>query len=161
MVVNVLMVAEKPSIAQTISEILSNGQKQHHKGAQSVHEFRCRFQNEDANIKVTSVVGHVYTTDFPAEFNNWDRTDPLELFDARTVKLESNSKTRIPSHLAKEAKGCQHLVLWLDCDREGENICFEVIECCASSIPGNYGASGGRQTIWRAHFSSLAPQDIK
>lgn len=34
-------------------------------------------------------------------------------------------KAHIRKHLSQEARGCGHLVLWLDCDREGENICFE------------------------------------
>ena len=34
-------------------------------------------------------------------------------------------KAHIRRHLSQEARDCGHLVLWLDCDREGENICFE------------------------------------
>lgn len=41
---------------------------------------------------MTSVIGHVYSLDFPAAYNSWDRVDPLELFDAQPVKMEANPK---------------------------------------------------------------------
>lgn len=36
--------------------------------------------------------------------------------------------------LSNEAKGFRYLVLWLDCDLEGENICYEVIEAVRKSM---------------------------
>lgn len=49
--------------------------------------------------------------------------------------------------LEEVARGCQWLVLWLDCDREGENIAFEVIEVCT--------AVNRQLTLRRARFSAL------
>jgi len=53
----------------------------------------------------------------------WD-VDPQLLFGAETTKVPTSGA--VCAHLEHEAKGADHLVLWLDCDREGENICFEV-----------------------------------
>eukprot|EP00743_Colponemidia_sp_Colp-15_P005401 GILK01005805.1.p1 GENE.GILK01005805.1~~GILK01005805.1.p1 ORF type:complete len:853 (+),score=115.47 GILK01005805.1:50-2608(+) len=158
MSVKVLMVAEKPSISNSISHILSHGQSQSRRGVANmcpVHEFNGKFQNKNAHFIVTSVVGHVYTTDFPPEYQSWDKTEPIALFDAETRKVESDSKNRICKHLSSEAKGVDYLVLWLDCDREGENICFEVIE---NTEPYMSRVSG--QQIFRAKFSSITAPDI-
>ncbi len=59
-------------------------------------------------------------------------------------------------HLEREAGGCDYLVLWLDCDREGENICFEVIRCTNKSMN-----RGSGQRIFRAKFSAVTPKDIE
>ncbi|CAJ1433993.1 unnamed protein product [Effrenium voratum] len=161
MVVSVLMVAEKPSIAQTLADALSPGHKYSSRTGASpackVHEYEGDFYGQRAWFKVTSCAGHVYSIDFPPEYNNWDRVEPLTLFGAPTVKQEANPKLRMPKHFQTEAKGCSYLVLWLDCDREGENICFEVID---NAVP-YMSSAGSQQQVWRAQFSSLAPVDLK
>ena len=55
--------------------------------------------------------------------------NPLFYFN-QVDKLEADPRTRMPQHFQEEAAYCSHLVLWLDCDREGENICFEVMKNC-------------------------------
>jgi len=76
------MVAEKPSLAQSIAKILSNGNMTSRKGSNgacSVHEYRAKFNpiGETASFKMTSVCGHVFGLDFIGRFNNWDKVDPV------------------------------------------------------------------------------------
>ena len=150
----VLMVAEKPSIAEAIAKILAHGKTFNRRGGKTpVFEFPGNFQGRGVTFRVTSVIGHVFNTDFPSQYQNWDAVDPLTLFDAQVVKNEANSS--VVRHLQSEAKKADYLVLWLDCDREGENICFEVINCVQSKmnrVPG--------QQIFRAKFSAVAPSDV-
>jgi DNA topoisomerase-3 len=157
--VTVLMVAEKPSIASTIANILGKNVKRR-KGVSRVamtFEYFGDFYGTPALFKVTSVAGHIFSRDFPREYNNWETVDPVKLFDARTV-MEDKPKENfnITKHLLNEAKGLDYLVLWLDCDREGENICFEVLKVIGDMIPQSY-----ERNIYRVHFSSLAEKDIQ
>uniref|UniRef100_F1KW18 DNA topoisomerase n=1 Tax=Ascaris suum TaxID=6253 RepID=F1KW18_ASCSU len=159
----VIMVAEKPMLAESIAKLLSNGKAQKRKGRNgvcSVSEYDGEFMGRSVRFKVTSTCGHVMSLDFLPKFNNWERTDPVQLFAAPTEKKEANPKLKMNEFLAFEARGCEYLVLWLDCDKEGENICFEVIEAVKRSLKAP--RSGNLMDIvYRAHFSAITEKDIK
>ena len=57
-----------------------------------VHEWSGSFRGQSAHFKMTSVIGHVMSIDFPPKYQNWETTDPASLFDAPTIKSESNPK---------------------------------------------------------------------
>ena len=107
---------------------------------------------------MTSVCGHVMGLDFISKYNNWDRVDPVELFSCPTEKKEATPRLKMPQFLGQEAKGCSYLVLWLDCDKEGENICFEVMDAVAGSITANVFSDA---VTFRAKFSAITEKDIK
>lgn len=157
----VLMVAEKPSLAQSIAKILSRGNMSSRKGlngACSVHEYTGSFLGQSAHFKMTSVCGHVMTLDFIGKYNSWDKVDPAELFSkAPTEKKEANPKLTMVKFLQVEGRGCDFIVLWLDCDKEGENICFEVLDAV---LPVMNKTRGTERTIYRAKFSSITDTDI-
>ncbi|KAL3994763.1 DNA topoisomerase family protein [Acanthocheilonema viteae] len=159
----VIMVAEKPMLAESIAKILADGKVEKRKGWNnicSVSEYRGQFQGQSAMFKVTSTCGHIMSLDFPSKMNNWEKVDPVQLFSSSTTKREANPKMRMNEYLASEAKGCDFLVLWLDCDKEGENICFEVIEAVKNSIKKPRTGDIMRN-IYRAHFSAITAKDIK
>lgn len=156
--VNVLMIAEKPSIAKSIADALSSGkynQKTVGRG-KTLITFEGFFGSSRAKFTISSVMGHVYTSDFQKEHNQWSAIDAVELYEVPIVKLEANPKTRIPSFLSNLASGKDILCLWLDCDKEGENICFEVINNIFK-----YMNKKTYQQIYRAKFSSLTKPDLK
>ncbi|KAJ9471097.1 putative uncharacterized protein LOC100215195 [Diplonema papillatum] len=152
---SILMVAEKPSVALAIAGALSGGRKRTRKTpgrGVAVHDFSGTFPptGREAHFRVTSVVGHIFSVDF--EDNS---LRDVELFDAKIMKkqTEASMACRIIETLEYEARGCSHLVLWLDCDREGENIGFEVIEITRRSFPSD-------NQIFRARFSALTADSL-
>lgn len=65
----------------------------------------------------------------------------------------------MPAFLAQEAKGSNYVVLWLDCDKEGENICFEVLNEIKSVLIRPLLKN--EQIVFRAKFSAITEKDIK
>jgi DNA topoisomerase-3 len=119
-----------------------------------IYVFNGSFKGHKALFKVTSVCGHVFNRDFPKEFQSW-KNDPEGLFNAPTVRKADKHGKPVANHLATVSRSLDFLVLWLDCDREGENICFEVMDIMKKNIP-----KSKLQRVYRAKFSSIAPKDI-
>ncbi|KAG5528713.1 hypothetical protein RHGRI_029395 [Rhododendron griersonianum] len=155
--IRVLNVAEKPSVAKAVAGILSQG------GGMRVREGRSRFnkifefgytiRGQQCQMLFTSVTGHLMELDFDDRYRKWHSCDPLQLYRAPVVKYVPEDKLDIKRTLEEESKNCQWLVLWLDCDREGENIAFEVVEVCTQA--------NRHLNVWRARFSALIDRDIR
>ena len=154
-----MMVAEKPSIALSITEALCGKNFSKRSGPAKfipIYTFKGHFKGHAANFKVTSVAGHVFNRDFPDEYQNRSK-DPVILFDAPTVRKCDRRSRPVAKHLQMVSANVDFVVLWLDCDKEGENICFEVLEICKKNIPRS---SHRVQRVYRAKFSSIANKDI-
>ncbi|WVZ55592.1 hypothetical protein U9M48_006232 [Paspalum notatum var. saurae] len=153
--IRVLNVAEKPSVAKSVAEILSRGSMQSRAGRSQynrIFEFNYAISGRACRMLVTSVTGHLMELEFEDRFRRWHSCDPAELFHAPVRKSVPQDKQAIKQTLEEEARRCQWLVLWLDCDREGENIAYEVVEVCTGA--------NSRLDIWRARFSALIDREI-
>ena len=161
----VLHVAEKPSAARSIAEIISGGAMSNRKGFSKYNplfDFVGPLKTtEDRRYQhvVTSVTGHIKELEFvnAKRLKNWSDSVPSDLFDEPLVKNVAADKKDLARQLQAESTSIDILVLWLDCDREGENIAHEVLEVCQSG-----GSSARRRnfTVYRAHFSSFTRGDI-
>ena len=152
-----LNVAEKPSVAKEISRVLSNGQARARDGLtpwNKVWEFPYVVRGRQVSMVFTSVTGHLSNFEFDDSHKRWNGVDPRELLlNARVVKRVSEDKRKTADNVKREARGCDTVILWLDCDREGENIAFEVLSACREA---------NRQIeVLRARFSALSRADAE
>lgn len=82
----------------------------------------------------------------------WSSFDPYNLFSKDVFKVVDSDKHLLKSTLEELARKNSHLLLWLDCDREGENIAYEVVDVCLNANPN--------LTVLRAHFSAMTVQNV-
>ncbi|XP_011011407.1 PREDICTED: DNA topoisomerase 3-alpha-like isoform X2 [Populus euphratica] len=153
--IKVLNVAEKPSVAKSVATILSRNQLRVRDGRSrynKIFEFNYSINGQQCHMLVTSVTGHLMEVEFEDRFRKWHSCDPADLYTAPIRKYVPEDKLDIKRTLEEEARRCHWLVLWLDCDREGENIAFEVMTVC-KGVNRNL-------TIRRARFSALIERDI-
>ncbi|CCJ28786.1 unnamed protein product [Pneumocystis jirovecii] len=153
----ILCVAEKPSIAKTISNILGGGNV-HTRKTKDIYNknydihFKFNFNWGDSSVTFTSVRGHLLEWEFEETFRKWNTCNPLSLFEAKIITTINKEMKSIHENLLKESKYAEGLYIWTDCDREGEYIAAEIVNIVREANP--------KIEIKRAHFNNLEKTHI-
>lgn len=152
----ILCVAEKPSVAKIAARFLSNSKYKFNISESKfnpIFDFTTKLNNEEIQVEFTSILGHIYDFDFPAKYmEDWKTYDSEILFDVPIEHFIIQRNKPIVSTLQKYAAECDIVQLWLDNDREGENIAEEVEMICTEA--------NKNIQIQRAVFSTLSYDDI-
>ncbi|KAI9140419.1 DNA topoisomerase [Paraphysoderma sedebokerense] len=153
----ILCVAEKPSLAKTISNLLSCGSARSRNGRNKYcknYDFIYKLNGQEYNVTMTSLLGHLMCSNFADGYNkNWNAHDPEVLFDAPITKFVNPKMQDIKQNLQNEVRSASMLVIWTDCDREGENIGSEVVQVC-TQVNRNV-------RVLRARFSVIQAREIQ
>ncbi|ELA48186.1 hypothetical protein VCUG_00424 [Vavraia culicis subsp. floridensis] len=140
----ILNIAEKPSVAKSITRTIVNTSSTGHTKYKytPVHKF---VYNSDAHV-FTSVLGHLYTQEF-TENRKWTECDPIALFTTNITEYIKDEFRALKENLQHLSASADKVVIWTDCDREGEYIALEIQKLL------------GRQ-CWRARFSAITRDEI-
>ena len=167
----VLNVAEKNSVARGLAEVFAGAPGSSAVRRENGKHKNCpvyiveNFMFPDPTVRggngpdvphtmvVTSVMGHIMETDFPSSYNNWSATPPETLFDAPVESCVPEKFMDIERELEQRSKQASLLLLWLDCDREGEAIAEEVQTICVKA--------NQRIPALRPRFSTVLPAEIR
>ena len=120
-------------------------------------------------VTMTAVTGHLTNYDFTSDYKNWSHPPPEALFTAPVVNnvyevslcclcvgvlgrvrqrlTLTQDKKNIAKNIADQARYCRLLVIWTDCDREGEHIGKEIVDAARRGKPD--------LEVKRARFSNV------
>lgn len=170
----ILNVAEKPSVARALAGVFSqiNGSRDRPmQRGEAAQIFVCDnvmfpsvlrqgggrpMNGPDVphTMITTSVRGHLASQDFGPQYG-WNACPPVHLFDAPIQTTYKSDMQPLERMLRQQARNVGALVLWLDCDREGEAISDEVRSVCLAGNPRLNGK------VFRAKFSTVLSQEIR
>jgi DNA topoisomerase-3 len=85
--------------------------------------------------------------DFGSMFKSWNGCDPFSLFEAPIEVAVAADKKDVEKNLQQEARRAETLMIWTDCDREGEHIGYEIVTVCRRV--------NARIVVRRARFSAI------
>lgn len=94
--------------------------------------------------------GHLTSCDFGEAYRKWNSCDAFELFDAPIETTVDSDKKTIEENLMTQARRADTLMIWTDCDREGEHIGLEVVRVCRKA--------NRNIQVKRARFSAIIAQ---
>lgn len=114
-----------------------------------IKNYTFNYRNE-SHFTVTAVSGHLLDYEFDAQYSNWNSCDPFVLFDAPIYTKIKKDMKDAEANLKTQAAHHDILMIWTDCDREGENIGAEVADVCRKANP--------RIQVKRARFSAVIAQ---
>eukprot|EP00835_Amoeboradix_gromovi_P001290 NODE_56_length_25944_cov_0.235287.p4 type:complete len:761 gc:universal NODE_56_length_25944_cov_0.235287:23994-21712(-) len=145
-----ICVAEKPSIAKSVTQILSNNSYSTSDGWKWCKNFK--FEIKSVPVIMTSVTGHVLDIEFQdSSLKRWESCSPITLMDASIKKSVNKDMLGISRNLESLSRYCTELIILTDNDREGEYIGWEIVHIMTQtkSIP-----------VKRMRFSVVQPSDI-
>ncbi|KAM3427461.1 hypothetical protein MY4824_009430 [Beauveria thailandica] len=157
----VLCVAEKPSISKAVAGHLSGGQFQTHSTRNQyvknyAFDFNFGAPYGQCSVTMTCVSGHLTNLEFTAEHKNWSFPPPESLFNAPVISNVYQDKKSIAQNLADQARYARLLVIWTDCDREGEHIGQEIVDAAKKGNAQLQVKRARFSNIERAHVLSAA-----
>lgn len=163
----VLCVAEKPSIAKAVAGHLAGGNPQtvslpidpvdvtDPRQRETADRFTKNYTFDfnfgppwnSSNVTMTAVRGHLTGVEPAPEFKKWQHPPPISLFTAPIVTSVPDDKTALAENIKQQARYSSLLIIWTDCDREGEYIGKEIVDAARK---GN-----ARIQVKRARFNNI------